>query len=230
MGVRELTGTAIQRVRRRGLRGVASELRKRIGWVVTRAVYARQDHVWCWYGLRAEQLESPMPHGFTVSRADPEGLDVVEKLGVTDLEEARRRYEDGGSFWVASNGGRPASGFWVFEDRLPVFAARSGFLSLPRNAVALENALTAPGYRRLGVAMAMLAVVARYYAERGCTDILVKTEVDNIPVRTGMRKAGFSEIASMHLLKVGPWRRVRVTATEEASTSMAQYLSSSLTT
>jgi GNAT superfamily N-acetyltransferase len=230
MGVRELTGTAIRRVRRQGLRGVASELRKRVGWAVTRAIYARQDHVWCWCGLRTQQLEVPLPDGFAVSRVAPDGLDVVERLGVTEVEEARRRYDDGGAFWMASNGGRPASGFWVFENRLPVFAARSGSFSLPHNAIALENALTAPGYRRLGVAMAMLAIVARHYAELGCTDVLVKTEVDNIAVRNGMRKAGFSEIASMHLLKIGPWRRVRISPTAEGNTELAQHLSAALST
>jgi ribosomal protein S18 acetylase RimI-like enzyme len=230
MGVRELTGTAIQRMRRRGLRGVASELRKRVGWVITRTVYARQDHVWCWYGLRAEKLEVPLPDGFTVSRVGPDGLGVAEQLGATRLEEARRCYGDGGCFWVACNGGAPASGFWVFEDKLPVFAARSGWLSLPHSAIALENALTAPGYRRLGVALAMLAIVARHYAEQGCTDILVKTEVDNVPVRTGMRKAGFSEIASMNLLKIGPWRRVRISPTGNGNAAMAKYLSAELAT
>ena len=230
MGLRELTGTAIRRVRRRGLRGVASELCKRVRWVVTRTVYARQDHVWCWYGLRMERLEGPLPDGFTVTRVGPAGLGVVEQLGATRLEEARRRYDDGGCFWVACNGGSPASGFWVFEDRLPVFAARSGWLSLPRNVIALENALTAPGYRRLGVALAMLAIVARHYAQQGCTDVLVKTEVDNVAVRTGMRKAGFSEIASMHLLKIGPWRRVRISPTGRGNAAMAQHLSAELAT
>jgi hypothetical protein len=76
----------------------------------------------------------------------------------------------------------------------------------------------------------MLAVVARHYAERGCTDILVKTEVDNTPVRNGMRKAGFSEIASMHLLKIGPWRRVRISPTGAGNAAMAQHLSATLAT
>jgi ribosomal protein S18 acetylase RimI-like enzyme len=230
MGVRELTGAAILQVRRRGVKGVASELRKRVGLAVTRTVYARQDHVWCWYGLRMGQLQSPLPDGFTVRRVELDGLGVVEHFGVTRLEEARRSYDDGGCFWVACNGGSPASGFWVFEDKLPVFAARSGWLALPHHAIAVENALTAPGYRRRGVAIAMLATVARHYGELGYTDVLVKTEVDNVPVRNGMRKAGFSEIATMHLLKIGPWRLVRINPTGDGNAAMAQHLSTALAT
>jgi GNAT superfamily N-acetyltransferase len=230
MGVRELTGTAIRGVRRRGVGCVAYELRKRAAWAITRTTYARQDHVWYWCGLGAGQPEAALPDGFTVRRAAPDELDVVERLGVTGLDEARRRYDEAGSFWVASSGALPVSGLWVFEDRLPVFAARSGWLPLPHRAIALENVLTAPRYRRLGLGMAVGVLVASYYAERGCTDILVKTEVDNVPVRAVLRKTGFSEIASMHLLKIGPWRRVRIRPTGSGNAAMVQHLSAALAT
>ena len=50
---------------------------------------------------------------------------------------------------------------WIFRERTPVFAARSGWLKLPLDTVCLEDSVTSPAYRGRGLAGAAWSEIAR---------------------------------------------------------------------
>ncbi len=99
---------------------------------------------------------------------------------------------------------------WVFHGRAPVLAARGGWLALPPGVVCLEDSVTNPDYRGRGIAPAAWGGIAATLHARGLTSLITKVAVDNAPSRKACLKAGFVEVGTMRLTRVGPRYRVVV--------------------
>ena len=176
------------------------------------ALYLHERHVWYAAATSAIRAERPLSSELDLQRAGPEHLDVLSQLNLCGRSAAGRFLEAGADLWIVWEGERAAFCCWIFRGRMPVIAARGGWKGLPPDTVCLEASVTGENYRGRGIAPAAWSLIAQSLKEEGVRTIMTKVEVDNVPSRRAVLKAGFREVALMDYLQVGGVPRVRVTA------------------
>ncbi len=177
-----------------------------------RVLYQHERHVWYAAATSAIRAERPLSTGLVLQRAGQEHLDLLSQLNLCGRSAAARFLAAGANLWIVREGERAAFCCWIFRGRMPVIAARGGWKGLPPDTVCLEASVTGADYRGRGIAPAAWSLIAQSLKEEGMRTIMTKVEVDNVPSRRAVLKAGFREVAVMDYLQVGGIPRVRVTA------------------
>src|SRR5439155_6288768 len=116
--------------------------------------------------------------------------------------EARRRLASGVEPWIVRKGQQAVFSCWIFREGMPVFAARRGWLDLPRGVVGLEDLVKSPAYRGQAIASGALSTIAGALRHEGMTTILTKTEEWNGPCRRALEEVGFKAAAHMSMTRV----------------------------
>jgi ribosomal protein S18 acetylase RimI-like enzyme len=80
---------------------------------------------------------------------------------------------------------------WRWRRALRIFRALRP--APPSTALYIDSLATAAGFRRAGVATALLEHAAAQAVARGCTHVTLETEVENSAARALYREAGFRE-------------------------------------
>jgi L-amino acid N-acyltransferase YncA len=177
-----------------------------------KVLYQHERHVWYAAASLAIRAERPLEAGLKLQRAGSEHLDLLSQLNLCGRSAAARFLAAGANLWIVREGERAAFCCWIFRGRMPVIAARGGWKGLPPDTVCLEASVTGADYRGRGIAPAAWSLIAQSLNEEGIRTIMTKVEVDNMPSRRAVLKAGFREVAVMDYLRVGGVPRVRVTA------------------
>jgi RimJ/RimL family protein N-acetyltransferase len=212
-------------VRRRGLRSAAAQVVRH----AKDALWVDDSHVWYALDLGARDAPRHLPPGLHLVRASEGIVDALEHLDTIGPLAARERLRDGAELWMAlTASSTPAFACWLFRDRTPVFAAASGSVRLPDGVAALEDSITAPAYRGLGLAPAVWTRVAASAAEAGFHTIITTIGIDNAASRKAVAKVGFRAFAiDEHRRRFGR-RRVRIwTDGSELGDELAAYLPAS---
>ena len=197
---------------RHGLTGCLTLGASLIKSSLSKLFYQHERHVWYAAGTSAIGADRPLPIGLDLRRAGPEHLDVLSQLNLCGQRAAARYFAAGADLWVVWDSERAAFCCWIFRDRMPMIAARGGWKGLPPDTVCLEASVTGEQYRGRGIAPAAWSLIAHSLKEEGIRTIMTKVEVDDVPSRRAVLKAGFREVAIMDYLQVGGVPRVRVTA------------------
>lgn len=197
---------------RHGLTGCLTLAASLIGRHLFRLLYQHERHVWYAAATSAIRAERPLSSELDLQPAGPEHLDVLSQMNLCGRRAAARFLEAGADLWIVWEGERAAFCCWIFRGRMPVIAARGGWKGLPPDTVCLEASVTGENYRGRGIAPAAWSLIAQSLKEEGVRTIMTKVEVDNVPSRRAVLKAGFREVALMDYLQVGGVPRVRVTA------------------
>ncbi len=184
--------------------------------------YLHERHIWYRLDLASPRRVIDLPGGFTLVRGKPEDVAFLEQFEAISVVEARQRLDAGAAFWMVRHGPQAAFCCWIFQDRTPVFAARTGWLPLPSGTVCLEDSLTAPHYRGRGIASAAWLTIADVLARDGVTAIVTKIEQKNMPSRGAAEKIGFRAVASMNLVRVA--FRSWVSVEPQGDDSVSKYL------
>lgn len=206
-------------VRRYGLGGC---IRRATMWACRaagRALYLRERHVWYRLDLASARPRFGFHRKFELVRASRNELPLLEQLETVGLPEAERRFASGAELWIVKDGAHAAFSCWIFRSRVPVLAASGGWLTLPVGTVCLEDSVTAPRYRGLGIAPAAWSGVADSLAQEGIEAIVTKVEEQNKPCRRSIERVGFRLVASMNLARVCMRSHVDVILQEIESTS-----------
>lgn len=198
---------------RRGLRrfGVAGSIRRlasSAGRSLSCALYVRERHVWYMLDLTAPLSQIACPPGFDIAMAAAGDVPLLEQLPTIGAYVARQRLASGAELWLLREDAHAASGCWIFRDRTPVFAARTGWLTLPPHTVCLEDTVTSPAYRGRGLAGALWSKIARGLQRQHVAAIITKVAEDNTASRRAVEKAGFEAVAMMTLTRRALWSRV----------------------
>jgi ribosomal protein S18 acetylase RimI-like enzyme len=206
----------------RGPLGVA-----RIAWRRFRRLFtADEAHVWLALRLNAERPRRELPDDMRLRRAQDADLALVEQLpDAAAAAVLRRELRPGHELWIVPAGERVAFACWLHLEEAPVFAASGGSLRLPPGVCCLEDSATAPDFRGRGIAPAAWSALATVAEADGYSAIITKVEVDNEAAARALEKAGFFEIARMHLVR--RWRHTRVTFSAvrgELGTELARRL------
>lgn len=198
-----MTSRLVVSLRRRG----AGETAKRVAAKAGRVVLLRERHSWYALDLRSERPSLELPPAIELVPADPGNAHLYEALPSVTRSLATKRLAGGVEGWLALEGGRPAFGCWLFRGRVPILAARGGFLELPPGFVCLEDSVTAPAFRGRGIAPAVWSLLADRVEAAGGEWLITKIEWDNTAVRRALEKVGFASIGEMGFVRVGPYRR-----------------------
>ncbi|MBI4638163.1 MAG: GNAT family N-acetyltransferase [Candidatus Rokubacteria bacterium] len=178
--------------------------------LLARLVYLEEWHIWYRLDVGRTCSGIELPPGMEIIRAKDEDLALLAELPTVGLREARRRLAAGADPWLVRDAARAVFACWIFAKRMPVLAACGGWLALPRGMVGLEDSVTSPSYRGLGIAPAAWSAVASALATEGVGAILTKVEGANLPTRRAVEKAGFRAVAATRLRRVGGRSRVDV--------------------
>ena len=135
----------------------------------------------------------------------PQAMDAP---GFTD-EETRRRLDEGAQLWTVVKGDEAAFACWIFPSVTPVLQGRGGTLVLPEGAACLEDSVTSPNHRGRGIAPAAWTAIAQRLSEQGFEVLITKVNVENVPSRRAVEKAGFRGVNVMRYHRRGPVARVR---------------------
>ena len=135
----------------------------------------------------------------------PQAMDAP---GFTD-EETRRRLDEGAQLWTVVKGDEAAFACWIFPSVTPVLQARGGTYSLPAATACLEDSVTSPNHRGKGIAPAAWTKIAQRLAAEGFEVLITKVNVENVPSRRAVEKAGFRGVNVMRYKRRGPVARVR---------------------
>lgn len=197
-------------IRRHGLAGSLRRAAAFAGRTMAGSLYCREGHIWYHLDLRRERPRIELPAGLELLRADASGLTFLEQLPTIGLFEARQRLAARAALWIVHEDGRAAFACWIFHDRTPVLAARTGWLDLPPDTVCLEDSVTSPYYRGRGVAPAAWSAIAHALSQEGLAAVITKVDEGNLPCQRALEKAGFRALASMNFVRVWPRSRVEV--------------------
>lgn len=224
------TGT----VARGGLARIRDSLERRglggtLGTVLAGArplVLLREEHVWYALDLHGDRPRRPLPPEVELVRAEASQWPLASAMdGGPDADQIREFSGVGGELWMVLDGGRAAFTCWVFPRVTPAIAARGGWLHLPPSTVCLENSATSPGHRGRGIAPGAWSAIADGLSGRGVETMITKVAVDNVPSRKAVSKAGFTEVAVMHLRRLGPRTRIAVSP---SGPGLSSYLADTL--
>ncbi len=191
-------------LRHRGLAATIGEVAR----YARKMAYLDQTFVWYELHLGTERPRASLAPGLTLVRGAAGDIPLLEGLPTSGNEWLARRWmEAGNDLWlVLGEGGRREVVFscWAFRGRTPVRAARGGWLELPPGVVCFEDSATSPSYRGRGaVAPGAWSRIAERLEEAGTRSVITKVEEGNKVARWAVAKAGFGEIASMRLRRVG---------------------------
>jgi GNAT superfamily N-acetyltransferase len=179
---------------------------------VVALVHLDEEHVW--YVLELSRVKRlPLADGYELRQAEDADLEQASTLTTMGRDEMATRRNRGARLWLVLHEGEPAFACWIFPRVTPVRAAMDRVLELPRGVACLEDSFTGASHRGQGIAGAAWTSVARELKNEGFTTLITKVEVDNVPSRKAVEKAGFRGASTMRLRRRG--RRERVTFEEE---------------
>jgi ribosomal protein S18 acetylase RimI-like enzyme len=197
------------------------------GHRLRRLFVANEAHIWLALRLCADRPRRALPEGLVLRRALDADLGLVEQLPDAGAAAVlRRELRPGHELWIVTNANRVAFACWLHREEAPVFAAPGGNLRLPSGVCCIEDSATAPEFRGRGIAPAAWSSIATAAEADGYSAIITKVEVDNQASLRALEKAGFSEIARMHLVR--RWLNTRVTLSaihEEIGAELSNRLS-----
>ncbi|MDX6582345.1 MAG: hypothetical protein QOI10_1529 [Solirubrobacterales bacterium] len=176
-----------------------------------RRVWLDEAHIW--YVLGLDRVKSrPLADGYELRRGGPDDLQALaDARAGPPIGMAARRLDDGAQLWLATAAGAIAFACWIFEDFAPVLAARDGQLLLPAAIACLEDSFTIAAHRGRGIAAAAWTAIAAGLAGQGRQVLITKVEVENVPSRRAVEKAGFVGAGEMRLRRRGLRTVVTVT-------------------
>lgn len=189
-------------VRRFGVAGSVKRVASLACGSLAKSLYSRERHVWYALDLTRERARIALPVGFALNRAGRSELALLEELPTIGRVEAGQRLAFGAELWLVRDGVNPAFSCWIFRERTPVLAAKTGWLALPPRTVCLEDSVTSPRYRGRGLAPAAWSQIADCLQGENVTSIITKVAEDNAPSRRAVEKAGFQSAALMSLNRV----------------------------
>jgi ribosomal protein S18 acetylase RimI-like enzyme len=190
-------------LRRNGFAGTMAIGGRRMRGVV----HLAEEHVWYGLSLGGELPSRPLPDGFELIRATLDDLALAAQVD-KEPQHAAEVLAAGHDLWLVRSGDRAAFSCWTYRGSAPALAARGGWFALPPGTVCMEDSVTNPEFRGMGIAPAAWVGLAEALAADGVQTIVTKVAVDNVPSRKACEKAGFQEIAIMHLRRLGLRRRV----------------------
>lgn len=176
----------------------------------------RETYIWFERELSAPPPAPSRQDEFELVAVTDAELDEFHQLGSTTVDQTRGYREHGGQPWLARLGGAAAFACWIHPRETPLSALRSGFMSLPAGTACLEDSVTAPAFRGRGVAPRAWEALAARYRDDGLRSLVTKVLDSNHPSCKAVGKAGFTEVARMHVRQNGPWVRLRAEATADA--------------
>ena len=182
-------------------RGLGSTAQRALELAVDR-VSLDEEHVWYDLPLVDLPIAAELGDGLEIVRRPP--LRLLDDAGVISQDDAGPLTQAGDPWAVVDADGALAFTCWTFLGRTPMIAARRGWLPLPKDVVCLENSLTLPAFRGRGIAPRTWSVIAARHAAEGRKQMVTKVEVENIPSRRAVEKAGFKEVGLMHFRR-RPW-------------------------
>ncbi len=189
-------------MQRHGAGGLAGVIANRL----VRLAFLDESHVW--YVLDLHECRAmDMADGYSLRQID-RGPEVEPMLIDVDAEIADARLAAGNQFWAVEHDGEPAFNCFIFFGRTPVRAASGRSLLLPPGTACLEDSVTAADHRGHGIAGAAWCEIAAGLRESGIEVLITKVEVENVPSRKAVEKAGFLPAAVMHLRRRGPVEHV----------------------
>jgi RimJ/RimL family protein N-acetyltransferase len=185
-------------IRHHGAAGLARQSALRL----RDSVYLDEHHVWYVLDLdRVEQL--PLAEGYELRLAGDEEVDLIGALDTVSAEEARARHSAGVQLWLVLRGAAPAFSCWIYPRETPLRASSSRILELPPGVASLEDSFTDASHRGRGIAGAAWTAIALDLARHGDRVLITKVEVENVPSRRAVEKAGFRAASVMHLRRRG---------------------------
>jgi hypothetical protein len=190
--------------------------------------YRHERHIWYAGATSDIKAERPLSIGLALQRAGSEHLDLLSQSNLCGRTQAERFLAEGADLWMVRDAERAAFCCWIFRRRMPVVAARGGRMGLPSDTVCLEGSVTGLEYRGRGIAPAAWSLIALHLQQEGIQTIITKVEIENMPSRRAVLKAGFHEAAAMDFLKLGRKLRIQVIpfaeAPEQAQDMLAELL------
>lgn len=195
---------------RRGLLAVA----RRVVGIARERLYLEETHVWYELALDGQRTPRPLMEGLVLVEADDRQTGLLDQLPAMSSHDALRLRTRGARLFLVLKDRLPLFACWIHTAETPAIAARGGWLSLPPGTVCLEDSLTAPAARGLGVAPGAWSELASRLAAEGVDTMITKVQVENTPSRRAVEKAGFQEAGVMRLRRLGP--RARVTISDDS--------------
>lgn len=199
--VRQLT----TRLRSDGLAATA----RAVGRLLADQCWLRESHVWLLMPLHGSRPRPELPRQLTSARVAATQISIVARLGIS-VSSSMQRLERGHQLFAVFDGERPIGVMWAFLGEAPTVASASGWLPLPPGYVNVEDTVVAPDQRGLGIAPALYSRVFDDVMAQGYTHVVGKIPVSNTANRRACAKTGWTEFATVDLLKVLRWRRVAV--------------------
>jgi GNAT superfamily N-acetyltransferase len=200
----------IDRIRRalakHGLAGTA----RRAAAVAREQIVLTEEHVWYELDLGGERPRPPLADGLALVEATAEQVALLEELPSMSAAAAGRLRRRGGRLFLVLEDETPLFACWIHGRETPAIAAPGGWLALPEGVSCLEDSVTSPAARGRGIAPAAWAVLGDRLAAESARTLVTKVEVENVPSRRAVEKAGFREIALMRLRRIARRRRVDV--------------------
>jgi GNAT superfamily N-acetyltransferase len=187
----------VRSIQQRGLGSTA----QRVLELAVHRVSLDEEHVWYDLPLLDIPIAPELGDGLEIVRPT---LQLLDDAGVISQDLADALTADGDPWAVVDSDGALAFTCWTFLGRTPMIAARRGWLPLPQDVVCLENSLTQPAFRGRGIAPRAWTLIAARHAANGRKQMVTKVEVENIPSRRAVEKAGFKEVGLMHFRR-RPW-------------------------
>lgn len=215
-------------------RGIRATAVRAITWARIRllpVLWLREVHAWSTADLAVERPRLLLPGTLSVVRGELAHLPLLGSLDAVALPEAAARLARGAQLWLVLHEGRAVYSGWVFHGQAPTVAARTGWLRLPPRVANPEDMVTAPDYRGRGLASAMYTRIFDDLEERDLADRVVgKVPLGNTANRRALIKSGWREFAHVELLRIGPWRRIRVhpVSADRSLTQLFEWLSTEL--
>jgi RimJ/RimL family protein N-acetyltransferase len=197
-------------LRRHGPAGAIRLLRERVR-------PNRNEYVW--YALElssADRPRRPLGAGLTLRRGGLEDMQLLEQLpadaSVTTLtpEVVAARLDRSAQLWLVTENGRTAFSCWIYTGRAPLHPAVRETVELPPGVAWLEDSIASPHFRGRGVAPAAWSLIADALAAASLSWLVTKVDVENVPSRNAVAKAGFLEAGRLHIESGPLGARVRV--------------------
>ncbi|MGH8371274.1 MAG: GNAT family N-acetyltransferase [Gammaproteobacteria bacterium] len=211
-------------VYRHGVIGCMRRGLNRLRRNMDRLRYLRERHIWYRLDLTCQRPSVELLAGFELVQGSLDDLLLVEQLGGTGVFEAERRLSMGvnADLWIVRNGQDAIFSCWIFRQRAPVLASRSGWLTLPADTVCMEDAITAPAYRGKGIAAAAWTRIGDLLVRQGVTAIIAKVEECNTASCRAVEKSGFRAIAIMDMESI--WLKLHVLVRSKRPDEVSTFL------
>jgi L-amino acid N-acyltransferase YncA len=205
-------------------RGVRATLTLMASTVIKKA-YLREHHVWYWLNVEPSPPPIALPLGAELVEGDVSSLTLLAPHETVSPREAARRLARGNKLWLIRDADhRVIFACWTMEERLPAIAGRGGWVSLPAGTAAIEDPLTVTAWRGRGLASAAFLAIAARMRASGLRSLACKVEQDNRGCRRALERAGFQEVASMHLERIGGRSHVAVDVRDAVASFLAAQL------